>query len=934
MKRSKLKRICIVLLQHLLAIGILFAAAGIMLNSFIEVESIDGTKMYKIFPFDSRQEFEDSDIYQDLFRNSISDITQLVVIRSQFETDDAFDPTKTIDVTEYAAKIGAGTDCAVKCTYELDDLIKWGRAGVTYSKNYLTMSQFVNYFGYCIFPENYKIDEYGQLVFDGFYRIGENTSNTGEYLLDANGEIIIGQGAAYYGKSPEEVSVVWERMQNSFLTQSDLEGMAFAYIMGQNVTGIEVDRENEKNPKVIVSTLNCRYNMSTGASRLNDIVDNWVDFLILQNNIEKTVVSLNENYQRYQLCKKAYMDQNSNVKYVVRMNQGNRTETYSNLNGLKELSDEEITENFSEFRRYLIYYPDSLAFMGNTILSEEEFYKYLSVYEYAYPDSTHIWLGVDTNYSVRGDAFYNANALYNEIGSKVWRIVAALVILTLGWIIIAVYCSVTTGVRINEDGEIVHYLKGVDHLWTELMLALSAAFGYGAYLGYQKLVAISEQASVKANEYFVSMPFARMYQYGLFGLYGLYLSITVCIVWYSFVRRVKNNTLWTGSLIYAIGTRFASVARYVFRHRNAMISVLLPFNLYFFTNLIAVIGLYQFRGTKWIAVLIIIGLVVFNGIVGMLLFKQHTEQNIIIDGINKIRDGEVDYVLASESLHGINREMAESVNNIGEGIRKAVKTSMKDEQMKTDLITNVSHDIKTPLTSIINYVDLLKRLKITEEPAKGYIDILDNKAHRLKQLTDDLVEASKISSGNIILNMEKLNLTELVNQGIGEFSEEMESRGLTVIFENSNTPAYILADSRRMWRVVENLLKNICKYAMENTRVYFDMEVGENLVSASVKNISKQQMNIRPDELTERFIRGDSARSTEGSGLGLSIAKSLVQAQGGEFTIYLDGDLFKVTISFPKYEEPEKTEETAEEEKESGIALLVEEVTDSETTES
>lgn len=933
MKRSRLKRICIVLLQHLLAIGILFAAAGIMLNSYIEVESIDGTKIYKIFPFDSRKEFEDSDIYQDLFRNSISDITQLVVIRSQLETDDTFDPTKTIDVNKYAENLSADASCAVSCAYELDDLIKWGRAGITYSRNYLTVSQFVNYFGYCIFPENFKIDEYGQLVFDGFYRVGEKTSNTGEYLLDASGNVIIGQGAVYYGKPAEEVSIVWERMQNSFLTQSDFENMAFSYIMGQNVPGLEVDGENEKSPRVIVSTLNCKYSTVDGKNRINEMVDNWVDFLKLQKNIETSVVSLTENYQRYQLCKKAYTDQFSNVKYVVRMNQGKETKTYSNLTGLKELSDEEITEIFSEYRRYLIYYPDSLAFMGNTILNEEEFYQYLKVYEYAYPDSTHIWLGVDTNYPARGDAFYNANALYNEIGSKVWRIVAALVVLTIGWIALAVYFSVTTGCRVDEEGNRTYYLHGYDRFWTEILIALTAAFGYAGYLGYHKLVAISEQASVKANDYFVSVPFTKMYQYGLFGLYGLYLSITICIVWYSFVRRVKNNTLWTGSLVYAIGTKFANVTRYIFRHRNAMISVLLPFNLYLFINLIAVIGLYQFRESKWIALLVIIALVVFNGMVGVLLFKQHTEQNAIIDGINKIRDGEVDYVLASENLHGINREMAESVNNIGEGIRKAVKTSMKDEQMKTDLITNVSHDIKTPLTSIINYVDLLKRLKITEEPAKGYIDILDNKAHRLKQLTDDLVEASKISSGNIILNMEKLNLTELVNQGVGEFSEELESRGLTVIFESSNTPAYILADSRRMWRVVENLLKNICKYAMENTRVYFDMEVGENSVLASVKNISKQQMNIRPDELTERFIRGDSARSTEGSGLGLSIAKSLVQAQGGEFTIYLDGDLFKVTISFPKYKEPEKTEEVLQEENDSGIALLVEEVKEPETEE-
>ena len=232
--------------------------------------------------------------------------------------------------------------------------------------------------------------------------------------------------------------------------------------------------------------------------------------------------------------------------------------------------------------------------------------------------------------------------------------------------------------------------------------------------------------------------------------------------------------------------------------------------------------------------------------------------------------------------------------------------------MKTDLITNVSHDIKTPLTSIINYVDLLKRLKIEQEPAKSYIGILDNKAQRLKQLTDDLVEASKISSGNIVLNLEKLNLTELINQSLGEFSEKLEEQRLHVVFDNDSAPAFIYADSRRMWRVVENLFNNICKYAMEGTRVYVDLMAENGRITVSVKNISEQQMNIRPEELTERFIRGDTSRSTEGSGLGLSIAQSLVQVQGGTFQIHLDGDLFKVVIEFPEYTEEEEAGEDFE----------------------
>ena len=180
---------------------------------------------------------------------------------------------------------------------------------------------------------------------------------------------------------------------------------------------------------------------------------------------------------------------------------------------------------------------------------------------------------------------------------------------------------------------------------------------------------------------------------------------------------------------------------------------------------------------------------------------------------------------------------------------------------------------------------------------------MDSKAQRLKQLTDDLVEASRISSGSIVLEKEKLNLTELLNQGIGEFSEKLEECGLQVIFEEDDTAAYIYADSRRMWRVVENLFNNICKYALEGTRVYIDMVKVEANIQVSIKNISRQQMSVRPEDLAERFIRGDSSRTTEGSGLGLSIAKSLVQVHGGSFEIHMDGDLFKVVISFPEYSE-------------------------------
>ena len=292
---------------------------------------------------------------------------------------------------------------------------------------------------------------------------------------------------------------------------------------------------------------------------------------------------------------------------------------------------------------------------------------------------------------------------------------------------------------------------------------------------------------------------------------------------------------------------------------------------------------------------------------GCLLYLERKDLQSIVEGTQTIGGGRFDAKIDASRMHGENRALAEAVNSIGDGIQDAVATSMKDERLKADLITNVSHDIKTPLTSIINFVKLLKREDIADERIRGYIEVLDAKSQRLKQLTDDLVEASKISSGNISLQMERINFVELINQTIGEFMEKMEEKCLQVIPVMPERPVYIEADSRRIWRVVENLFGNVYKYALEGTRVYLDLtekeENGRKTAVFSMKNISAQPLNIDADELTERFIRGDVSRSTEGSGLGLSIAKNLTELQNGKFDIYLDGDLFKVILTFPCMEE-------------------------------
>ena len=241
------------------------------------------------------------------------------------------------------------------------------------------------------------------------------------------------------------------------------------------------------------------------------------------------------------------------------------------------------------------------------------------------------------------------------------------------------------------------------------------------------------------------------------------------------------------------------------------------------------------------------------------------------------------------------------MNNLGQGLSLAIDSSVRDERTKAELITNVSHDIKTPLTSIISYVDLLKRENIDNPKAIEYINVIDKKSDRLKQLILDLIDASKTSTGNIELERMDINFIELVRQVLAEYEDKFKENKLELIENISIDNALINADGRRVFRIIDNLMSNIYKYAQSGTRVYMNLGLSSDSdnVILCLKNISKTMLNISPDELSERFVRGDKSRSTEGSGLGLSIAKNLTELQDGSFKINIDGDLFTVILSFP-----------------------------------
>ena len=269
-------------------------------------------------------------------------------------------------------------------------------------------------------------------------------------------------------------------------------------------------------------------------------------------------------------------------------------------------------------------------------------------------------------------------------------------------------------------------------------------------------------------------------------------------------------------------------------------------------------------------------------------------------GTEVIAAGNLNHQIDTARLPGDLKRHAEALNNISGGLTQAVNEQMKSERFKAELITNVSHDLKTPLTSIINYVNLLKTTEQTDPTARQYIDVLDRKSQRLKKLTEDLVEASKASTGALSVNREKIGMVQLLDQALGEYEEKLEGKHLAVVRAVPEGECYVYADGRHLWRVIDNLLSNCAKYALEGTRVYIEIFRGKGSVSLSVKNVSRDPLNVPPERLMERFVRGEESRTTEGSGLGLSIAKSLTELQGGTFELVVDGDLFKAIVTLPQ----------------------------------
>jgi signal transduction histidine kinase len=488
------------------------------------------------------------------------------------------------------------------------------------------------------------------------------------------------------------------------------------------------------------------------------------------------------------------------------------------------------------------------------------------------------------------DRYAAAFQIYSTLYSMRYLMIGILAAAILSGGILFVFLMNAAGHRRGQEGIV---LSGQDKIPLDL-------YGAAAALGLLLILRVSAELGRSLSHVWTE----NMWQAALLCLLSLaasFISLAACM---TVAARLKMGRWWKNTIIYRILSLIAKVLRRIKQTLGALFSqlpllwkTLAAFTAYALCNGLFVILFFMsidYAGEVLVPVLwFLFNLAVLAG-----LCLATLQLDKLKKGGQKIAAGDFNWKIDTRRMLWDFKAHGESLNSIGDGMAKAVEEHMKSERLKTELITNVSHDLKTPLTSIVNYVDLLKKENIENQNVLEYIEVLDRQSNRLKKLTEDLVEASKASTGNLAVEPVRTDVVELLNQSFGEYTERFAESQLEAVIRTAQPEVYILADGRLLWRVFDNLLNNICKYSQPHTRVYLDVEADGGEARISLKNISKYPLNMSPEELLERFARGDSARTTEGSGLGLSIAKSLTELQKGSFELSVDGDLFKVIIGF------------------------------------
>lgn len=481
-------------------------------------------------------------------------------------------------------------------------------------------------------------------------------------------------------------------------------------------------------------------------------------------------------------------------------------------------------------------------------------------------------------------------ALEAEI-SRLWMIEVAAVAAAIVTLIIAIWM---TGNR-DETGKI--YLTWFDRIFTDVQIIAGIASGTGAAFTVMLIVDVLA-SSAWYDELFMLLPGDARKEFMDWGMvYGSsfepkwleYFLTALCltgllaitlVLLLSIVKKLKAGCFWKNTII----GRFVC---YLYDAAKASDAI--------FWKVMIVMIAGAILSATWILLIVVLVLIF------IFVPRYIRKYTAVKEGVCQLKSGNLDYKIPVNDNGELDR-LAMSINEISAATSIAVQNELKSQRMKTDLISNVSHDLKTPLTSMVSYVDLLKTEGLDSENAPQYLDIIEKKTRRLQKLTEDLFEAAKASSGAIPVHMERIEMTSIVSQALAEMEERLGATDLDVIFTNKAENVFVQADGQLLWRVIENLLVNVSKYALAGSRVYMDIVEKGDRIALEVKNISRERLNISADELMERFKRGDESRNTEGSGLGLSIAKDLTGLMDGEFLITIDGDLFKASVALKKSE--------------------------------
>ena len=819
----------------------------------------------------SQQPFEESQEFNYMVENYMDDVLTQIRLENLFETDGMMNRNKEIDVMEYSKNDTANGENVSGIAYSLEELINWGEDfDSAESDNYAKNSVIV-----CQKPEG---------TYEYYY-----TSDFMTRVESGVFDIIMQDGS--------DVDGFLQELQNGKYTSSgfynfdivDMEGNIL-YTDCWNFGSALIEKYAPQGAENLLQVVN-------NSPRLNGKLS------VIYDDLAYTLGNIYSDYQNYQMGFEHLEEGNTNFTYI-----------YANNDTKKVVTNKTSYENYAELEKnvqnlisekdvkYMVIYPKLKDFNSNMNVSKSDKWEKLRSYSSEKKWNSVFAVAVDTTYTIQDQFYQNKVAYDNNIPyfkGTTWLLVLS-IILFLG---ATIWLTLEAG-RTAEDEEL--HLNGFDHWKTEIAAVLIVLIWIvGSYIGihfwngniytmindiptylkdggtyfeyyYARGMDVSS-AYMSASLYLPSLSIAELaeiYFYGVFTLGCFFMGYV------SLIKRIKGRNLWKNSLLRVI-------VRFIYKIYD---------NRKKTTKTVLVQGIaVLFRNGVTMLLVLLADVGVFYVVLNGLLLKEKLKK-----GIEEIALGNMEYQIPLQGLRGENLKLAEMINGIANGFHMAVEEAMKNERLKTDLITNVSHDIKTPLTSIINYVAILKQSDIADPKIQGYLDILEAKAQRLKTLTEDVVEASKVSSGNISLEYMDVDLVEMIQQTEGEMAEKFEARNLKMIVNLPAEPAVVHVDGRRMWRVLENIFGNAAKYAMPGTRVYADLKLEEDTVDLSLKNVSEHQLNISADELTERFIRGDLSRSSEGSGLGLSIAQSLTTMQGGTFNLYLDGDLFRVNIRFPR----------------------------------